>query len=67
MATRVRQLIPIGTHINEGGDYIANQVGDEYEIDDRYLNPEYAVMGGPATVEELVESYVEAGYVEVAE
>lgn len=63
MASRVRQLIPIGTHLDEDGEYVANQVGDEYEIDDRYLNPDYAVMGGPATVEELIQSYVDAGYV----
>lgn len=52
---QVRMLVPLG----------GNKVGDVVWITDRSLDPEkdYIVPDGPQT---LVESYIEAGYVELS-
>jgi len=64
---RVRQLVPVGAHIDADGQRVLNRVGDEYLITDAYLDPKYLTRGGPGTVEQLVQGYVDAGLVEVIE
>lgn len=63
MATvQVRQLAPVGTRKNAEGEYVRNQVDDEYALEDKLLDRKFVQPGGPAT---LVDLYVAAGYVEV--
>lgn len=54
----VRMLQAVGADA-QNGPY---KVGDEIELVDRELDPDYVRPGGPTT---LIESYVAAGYVEV--
>jgi hypothetical protein len=65
MAVRVRQLFAVGTHIDPSGTRVINQVGDTYDVTDAYLNQDFVRPGGPTTIDELVQSYVDAGLVEI--
>ena len=63
MATvKVRQLAAVGTRKNDQGEYVANEVGDEYALEDLLLDRNFVQPGGPST---LVDLYVAAGYVEI--